>query len=106
MKVKLSEIPFEQLQNTEDWLTSDNGLPGRILSISHHVNGKFYRTYLTFHWKGPEGIKVSSALWPDECKDIEVDLARKGLLCRAYAEDQIKRIEREIEFYKQFSKVK
>lgn len=105
MKVKLSDIPFNQLQTTEDWLTSANGLPGRILSISQHEDGKFYRTYLTFHWKGPEGIKVSLVQWPDECDNITADLSKKGLLCRPYAEDQIKRLEREIEFFKQFSKV-
>jgi hypothetical protein len=103
--MKLSDIPFDQLQTTEDWLTSANGLPGRIFSISHHEDGKFYKTYLTIRWKGPEGIKVSIAEWPDDCRKIEVDLSNKGLLCRPYAEDQIKRREREIEFYKQFSKV-
>lgn len=103
--MKLSEIPFEQLQNTEDWLTSANGLPGRILSISHHDNGKFYDTYLTLHWKGPEGIKVSIAKWPDECSNIEADLSKKGLMCRPYVEAQIDRLQRDIDFYKQFSKV-
>lgn len=104
--MKLSEIPFEQLQNTEDWLTSANGLPGRILSISHHNDGKFYETILTIHWKGPEGIKVSLAKWPDECDKIEADLSKKGQMCRPYVEAQIARLEQEIAFYKLYSALK
>lgn len=105
MKVKLSDVPFNQLQGNEDWLTSANGIPGHIFSISHHANGKFFDTYLTFRWNYPDCVKVSLAKWPDECDKIEADLSKKGLLCRPYAEDQIKRLERDIEFFKQFSKV-
>lgn len=104
--MKLSEIPFEHLQTTENWLTSANGNPGQITGINQHIDGKYFGTWLSLRFMHPDGNpRISVAKWPDECSNIEADLSKKGLMCRPYVEAQISRLQQEIAFYKQFSKV-
>ena len=101
MKVRLSDIPFSQLECTENWLTSANGNSGHIYSISHHRDGKHFSTWLTLRFMQPDGNQtVTVAKYPDDCDKIEVDMPDEGTLLHPYANYQIYRLEREIEFFK------
>lgn len=91
----LSNIPFNCLQTTDNWITGLTGKLGKIIEIDTKKDGKFWDTWLIIEWN--DGT-TSHPRFPDECDNLVV-AAPNAIHCRPWVNDMIERLRVHQAFY-------